>query len=91
MTHLETLDHLTTNSVTANKYHHNRPNKLTLNLVVSAYKALDTYRELVSLQADIAYMANHIDSVEEADFTAPFDYSSDVDHDIIKLCSEFGV
>ncbi len=75
----------------AHRAHDANANKLTAKLLSKTYHALAYFKEYHATTADIMYMANHIEELNESDFVTPYEYSLDVDSSIIELCEEFGV
>ena len=62
--------------------------KATSNTLSKAYKAMSAYITYASCTSDIAYMANHIGELDEADFDSVWDYSSRPDETVLSLCDE---
>ena len=75
----------------AKRAHYANPNKLTIKNIASANRALELHHEMAKVQSELAYMANHINQLDESDFESPFEYSSSIDQDVVNLCEEYGV
>lgn len=67
------------------------PSAENLTKLSNASKALQDFAYVAPLQADITYMAEHIDELEVNDCVAVFDYSEEVDNRMDLLCAEYGM